>query len=185
MTLRDFLLGSVGMLPWVCTCAYIGSALKGVSDVAGAAQGEAAHKHRALSYTAYALGAVGTLGVVWLISQYTRRAFAEVLREDYGGGEQHGGGVEGPRGRVHGRGGEGTGVAAGYAEMGAVVGDGEEEAGGLVVEEEEMVFEVLEEGRVRGLRGGAEEGQRGVGIGTGIGVVGAVAADPGREAAIA
>lgn len=165
VTLRDFLLGSFGMLPWVCTCAYIGSALKGVSDVAGASRGEAAHKHRALSYTAYALGAAGTLGVVWLISQYTRRAFAEVLREDVyvGGGVE---GVEGPGGRVH-----GVGGSVGYAEMGAVVGDGGEGEGEGGVEE--MVFEV-EEGRVRG-GGGIGDGE---GEGQGQGVV-------GREAAMA
>lgn len=188
VTLRDFLLGSFGMLPWVrqwagsrpcvqlrsrrrekrvdgkdcdgssdtsapphandttqvCTCAYIGSALKGVKDVAGAARGGAAHQHKALSYTAYALGAAGTMGVVWLISQYTRRAFAEVLRED----------VEVGTGAV-----VGVAGAGGYAEMGAAGAGGG--SGGQEGEEEEKeeVFEV-EDDRIRGVVADMERGAR-------------------------
>lgn len=57
----------------------------GVSDVAGAT----GTKHispvnRGLSYSAYALGTAATLAVFYLIGVYTRRAFAEVLREEPG-----------------------------------------------------------------------------------------------------
>lgn len=128
--IADFVAGSVGMLPWVVTCSYIGSALKGVSDVAGAAHGSKAGKHRALSYAIYALGAAATVSVVVLIGRYTKRALEETMHDEEeaaagGGGTR----TEGEEGLDLSDGSSGNG----YTEMGAVgdVGGGGGLGGGF------------------------------------------------------
>jgi hypothetical protein len=82
--LSDFVLGSTGMLPWVVTCSYLGSALRGVADVAGKGR----RGQSKWAYALYALGAVGTMGVVAAIGIYTRRAMEEILREEPSEGEE-------------------------------------------------------------------------------------------------
>lgn len=81
--LSDFILGSGGMLPWVVTCSYLGSALKGVNDLGGGRG-----RGRAWKYVWYGLGAVATIGIVAGIGVYTRRAMEEVLREQSGEGRR-------------------------------------------------------------------------------------------------
>ena len=124
--LSDFILGSGGMLPWVVTCSYLGSALQGVNDLGGGRVGG-----RAWKYVWYGLGAVGTMGIVAGIGVYTRRAMEEILREEPGEGGREG---EGGRGE----------------EMETVVVVFGEEEG----EEEEEEEEVLVVGVGKGGRGG-------------------------------
>jgi len=117
--LSDFILGSGGMLPWVVTCSYLGSALQGVNDLGGGREGG-----RAWKYVWYGLGAVGTMGIVAGIGVYTRRAMAEILREEPGEGGREGGvgggGGDGDGGGVWGRGrrGGGGGSAGGRSREG-------------------------------------------------------------------
>jgi uncharacterized membrane protein YdjX (TVP38/TMEM64 family) len=76
VALPDFLLGSFGMIPWVVTCSYIGSAVKGLTDIS---MHGISDSHRALTYVAYSVGAVATFLVIYLIGVYTRRAFQEAI----------------------------------------------------------------------------------------------------------
>ena len=126
--LSDFILGSGGMLPWVVTCSYLGSALQGVNDLGGGREGG-----RAWKYVWYGLGAVGTMGIVAGIGVYTRRAMAEILREEPGEGGREGG-------------------VGGGEEMGTVVVYGGEEE-----EEEEEEVLVVGVGKAGGGGGGREE----------------------------
>ncbi len=77
VSLRDYLIASVGMLPATLLYVYYG---KVIGDVAAAAGG-AAPERDAASYILGALGLAATLAVTLVITRIARRALAEVVDE--------------------------------------------------------------------------------------------------------
>ena len=78
VSLFDFMVGTFGMIPWVCVCTYIGSALNGISDVFSEHHSKS---YKTMLYTGYAIGSVTTAIVVYMISVYTRRAVQEAISQ--------------------------------------------------------------------------------------------------------
>lgn len=79
VSIKDFAVGNLGMLPWVITCSYVGNALKGIQDVS---LRHIPTSNRVITITCYVVGAVATVGVLYILSVYTRRAFDEVLQSE-------------------------------------------------------------------------------------------------------
>lgn len=85
VSIRDFAVGSLGMLPWIITCSYMGNALKKIQDVS---LRHISASNRVLTILCYGVGGAITLTVLYVLGVYTRRAFKEVStpmsrREDH------------------------------------------------------------------------------------------------------
>jgi len=76
VSLSDFMVGTFGMIPWVCVCTYIGSALDGLSDVFSEHHSKS---YKTVLYIGYGVGTFTTGIVVYMISVYTRRAVQEAI----------------------------------------------------------------------------------------------------------
>jgi hypothetical protein len=86
--LRSFIIGSMlGAIPWITTCAYIGSAVNGVEDALSG--GPRSHRpSHTVEYVAYGIGLAATILAGYLLAKYTKRAFDRVLRETEDAGPQ-------------------------------------------------------------------------------------------------
>ena len=82
VSFHDFVLGSLGMMPWIATSCYIGSAIGGITGISQEPRSAHTSRARIAMYTAYTMGGAATLLIVYLLGLYTRRAFQEALAHD-------------------------------------------------------------------------------------------------------
>ena len=78
MRFHSFVIGSVGMFPWIAICTFIGSGIKSLDD---AASGASSGSDKRVTVVILVVGLVSTVVTTAMVSVYARRALKESEEE--------------------------------------------------------------------------------------------------------